>query len=52
VCPFGYFSDAEVDRLVAEQSVNPAPEKRRELVQRANLLTSDKVCGDVRPSTR
>jgi peptide/nickel transport system substrate-binding protein len=41
--PFGYFSEAEVDRLVAEQSVTPDPEKRRELVQQANLLTSDKV---------
>jgi ABC-type transport system substrate-binding protein len=41
--PFGYFSDAEVDRLVAEQSVTPDPERRRELVQQANLLTSDKV---------
>jgi peptide/nickel transport system substrate-binding protein len=41
--PFGYFSDAEVDRLVAEQSVTPDPARRRELVQQANLLTSDKV---------
>jgi ABC-type transport system substrate-binding protein len=41
--PFGYFSEAEVDRLVAEQSVTPDPAKRRELVQQANLLTSDKV---------
>jgi ABC-type transport system substrate-binding protein len=41
--PFGYFSDDEVDRLVAEQSVTPDPERRRELVQQANLLTSDKV---------
>jgi ABC-type transport system substrate-binding protein len=41
--PFGYFSEAEVDRLVAEQSVTPDPERRRELVQQANLLTSDKV---------
>jgi peptide/nickel transport system substrate-binding protein len=41
--PFGYFSEAEVDRLVAEQSVTPDPQKRRELVQQANLLTSDKV---------
>src|SRR5690606_27888835 len=29
--PFGYFSDAEVDRLVAEQSVTPDLERRREL---------------------
>jgi peptide/nickel transport system substrate-binding protein len=41
--PFGYFSDAEVDRLVAEQSVTPEPARRREIVQQANLLTSDKV---------
>jgi peptide/nickel transport system substrate-binding protein len=41
--PFGYFSDKEVDRLTAEQSVTPDPERRRELVQKANLLTSDKV---------
>jgi peptide/nickel transport system substrate-binding protein len=41
--PFGYFSDAEVDRLVAEQSVTPDPARRRELVQKANLLTSNKV---------
>jgi len=41
--PFGYFSDQEVDRLVAEQSVTPDPQRRRELVQEANLLTSDKV---------
>lgn len=39
--PFGYFSDAEVDRLVAEQSVTPDPERRRELVQQANLITSE-----------
>ena len=41
--PFGYFSDQEVDRLVAEQSVTPDPARRRELVQQANLITSDKV---------
>ncbi len=41
--PFGYFSDQEVDRLVAEQSVTPDLQRRRELVQKANLLTSDKV---------
>ncbi len=41
--PFGYFSDKEVDKLVAEQSVTPDLARRRELVQKANLLTSDKV---------
>jgi ABC-type transport system substrate-binding protein len=41
--PFGYFSEAEVDELVAEQSVTPDPAKRKEVVQKANILTSDKV---------
>ena len=41
--PFGYFSEAEVDRLVAEQSVTPDPAKRKEVVQKANVLTSDKA---------
>ncbi|MGM0585544.1 MAG: ABC transporter substrate-binding protein [Pseudomonadota bacterium] len=41
--PFGWFSDPEVDRLVAEQSVTADPEARRELVQKANKISSDKV---------
>ncbi len=41
--PFGFFSDDEVDRLVDEQSRTPDPEARRELVQKANRITSDKV---------
>lgn len=44
--PFGYFSEAEVDRLAVEQSVTADPEERRDLVQKANRITSDKVaCG-------
>lgn len=41
--PFGYFSDKEVDALIDEQSTEADPAKRRELVQKANKLTSDKV---------
>lgn len=41
--PFGYFSDDEVDALIDAQSVEADPEKRKELVQKANQLTSDKV---------
>lgn len=41
--PFGYFSEREVDALIDEQSVEADPEKRRELVQKANKITSDKV---------
>ena len=41
--PFGWFSDPEVDRLVEEQSVTAEPEARRELVQQANKISSDKV---------
>lgn len=41
--PFGFFADPEVDRLVNEQSVTADPEKRRELVQRVNEITSHKV---------
>jgi len=40
---FGYFSDAEVDRLIAEQSTEADPKKRKALVQQANRITSDKV---------
>jgi len=43
---FGYFSEQEVDRLVKEQRLQSDPKKRRELVQKANQITSDKVaCG-------
>jgi ABC-type transport system substrate-binding protein len=41
--PFGWFSDPEVDALVAEQSVTPDPEARKALVQKANKISSDKV---------
>jgi ABC-type transport system substrate-binding protein len=41
--PFGTFADAEVDKLIAEQSATADLEKRRELVDKANKITSDKV---------
>ncbi|WP_299617318.1 ABC transporter substrate-binding protein [Pelagibius sp.] len=41
--PFGYFSDTEADALIDEQSATADIEKRRELVQKANKITSDKV---------
>jgi peptide/nickel transport system substrate-binding protein len=40
---FGFFSDEEVDRLIAEQTTEPDLERRKELVQQANQITSDKV---------
>ena len=43
---FGYFSNAEADALIDEQSVTADLEKRKELVQKANQITSDRVaCG-------
>jgi ABC-type transport system substrate-binding protein len=41
--PFGFFADAEVDALADEQRTVIDLERRRELVQRANQITSDKV---------
>lgn len=41
--PFGYFSDAEVDALIQQQRAESDPAKRKELVQQANLITSNKV---------
>ena len=41
--PFGFFSDAEADEAIVEQSVTADPKARRELVQKADLITSDKV---------
>jgi len=41
--PFGFFSDAEVDALIAEQSSEADLDKRKALVQQANKITSDKV---------
>jgi len=44
--PFGFFSEAEVDAAAAEESVTADPKVRRDLVQKANSITSDKVaCG-------
>jgi ABC-type transport system substrate-binding protein len=39
----GFFSDAEVDRLIDEQRLQSDPQKRKEMVQRINKITSDKV---------
>ena len=41
--PFGIFSDAEVDRLIDEQRLQTDPRKRKEMIQRVNKITSDKV---------
>jgi ABC-type transport system substrate-binding protein len=41
--PFGFFSEAETDRLTDAQSVAVDPETRRDLVRQANAITSDKV---------
>jgi ABC-type transport system substrate-binding protein len=41
--PFGFFSDKEVDQLTSEQSATADIDKRKELVRRANKITSDKV---------
>jgi len=43
VYPFGFFSEAEADRLITEQSATADPDARRALVQQANKITSDKV---------
>ena len=40
---FGTHSIAEVDDLIEQERVETDPEKRKELVQKANQLTSDKV---------
>ena len=40
---FGYFSDPEVDEIVQAQRVESDLEKRKELVQQANMITSNKV---------
>lgn len=43
---FGYFSNAEADALISAQSVTADLEKRKEMVQTANQITSDRVaCG-------
>ncbi len=41
--PFGIFSDDEVDRLVDEQRLQSDPQERKEMVQKVNKITSDKV---------
>ena len=41
--PFGFFSDAEADEAIVEQSVTADPEERKALVQKANLISSNKV---------
>jgi len=41
--PFGMFSIAEVDELIEQQRAETDLNKRKELVQKANKLTSDKV---------
>ena len=40
---FGYFSDVEADDLIQQQRVESDLETRKELVQQANLITSNKV---------
>jgi peptide/nickel transport system substrate-binding protein len=40
---FGYFSDAEVDDLIQQETVETELDRRKELVQQANQITSDKV---------
>jgi ABC-type transport system substrate-binding protein len=41
--PFGFFSDEEVDALTDQQSTESDLEQRKELVQQANQITSDKI---------
>jgi len=41
--PFGFFSEAEVDKAISEESVTADPDARKALVQKANAITSDKV---------
>lgn len=41
--PFGFFSDTEVDEMIETQRAQADLEVRKELVQRANQITSDKV---------
>jgi ABC-type transport system substrate-binding protein len=41
--PFGFFSDAQVDELTAQQATEIDLDARKALVQQANQITSDKV---------
>ncbi|MGX0876591.1 ABC-type transport system substrate-binding protein [Roseovarius sp. MBR-154] len=43
--PFGFFREAEADRLIDAQSVAVDPDERRELVRQANAISSDKQDG-------
>ncbi|HJT11831.1 MAG TPA: ABC transporter substrate-binding protein [Dongiaceae bacterium] len=40
---FGFFSDKEVDKLISDQSATADIDKRRDMVRKANKITSDKV---------
>ena len=42
---FGFFSDRHVDELIDQQSLATDPDQRKQLVQEANKITSDKVAG-------
>ena len=41
--PFGFWSETEADAAIDEQSITADPAARRELVQKANAITSNKV---------
>ena len=41
--PFGFYSDAETDAAITEESVTADPDARKALVQKANLISSNKV---------
>jgi ABC-type transport system substrate-binding protein len=41
--PFGFWADAEVDQLIKEQSQTADIDMRKELVRKANRISSDKV---------
>ena len=41
--PFGFWSDSEVDAIIAQQATETDLEARKALVQQANQATSDKV---------
>lgn len=40
---FGFFSESEVDSIIAQESVTADPDARKALVREANLISSDKV---------
>jgi ABC-type transport system substrate-binding protein len=41
--PFGFWADTEVDQLIKDQSQTADIDRRKELVQKANRISSDKV---------